>query len=409
MRIGVVTTSFPRWPGDYAGSFVEASVRRLLGAGHHVDVVAAGPPRGSGPGPEETAEAPDPMAATLGARARVVRVPVPRSCPPGPNLFYDEGAPEVLERGLPSSWVQATAFCAGIAVHVVDLSPGWDEIQAHWLLPCALLARAASRRVGEGEARARSAPPVHGYAHSGDVALLERMPGGPAVAGWLGRELAELTFASADLHRRFVRLSGGTVRARTEIAPVILPPVKVAASPVTMGPERGEVIVAVGRLVPIKGFDILLRATALAEARSGQKATVVILGDGPERDRLSRFARRLDVALHLPGFIPHGDVAGWLLAARVYVQPSRRLWNGRTEGLPLSTLEALALGVRVISSDSGGLADLTAGPRGPAIQVFPAGDHHALAAILEGVLCASRHDARPSGVRKAAVEKVSGA
>nr|MBA3502538.1 hypothetical protein [Deltaproteobacteria bacterium] len=42
MRIGVVTTSYPRWPGDPAGSFVEGHVRALQRLGHQVEVIAAG-------------------------------------------------------------------------------------------------------------------------------------------------------------------------------------------------------------------------------------------------------------------------------------------------------------------------------------------------------------------------------
>ena len=50
MRIGLLTTSFPRHAGDYAGSFVGDRVRRLLADGHTVDVLAAGDraPRAAG-------------------------------------------------------------------------------------------------------------------------------------------------------------------------------------------------------------------------------------------------------------------------------------------------------------------------------------------------------------------------
>jgi glycosyltransferase involved in cell wall biosynthesis len=51
-------------------------------------------------------------------------------------------------------------------------------------------------------------------------------------------------------------------------------------------------------------------------------------------------------------------VPEWLAAADLYVQPSRVLPSGRTEGLPMATLEALAVGLPVIASRSGGLAEL---------------------------------------------------
>jgi glycosyltransferase involved in cell wall biosynthesis len=437
VRIGVVTTSFPRWPGDYAGSFVEQAVRRLLRDGHSVDVVAAGeagrPP--SPAGSLDPRDPVDPMAAALGVGVRVARVQVPCAWPAVPNLFYEQGAPEVLERSLPSAWLQAAAFSAGLCAHVDAWAPDWDEIHAHWLVPCALLARAASlrpytpggcgahRAFGRGPAQARRAPPaVHGHAHSGDVALLERLTGGATLARWLGQELADVTFASADLERRFLGLVGGTMRARTHVAPAVVggPPVSQPgddppACCAMVSAPRGFIL-AVGRLVPIKGFDLLLRATALAEARCGARAVVVILGDGPERERLTRSALRMGVDLRLPGFIPRAEVDAWLDGAAVYVQPSRALWNGRTEGLPVATLEALAHGVPVITSDSGGLAELRErtvldqpGEAGAAIQVFRAGDHRALATRLEGFLDARWRGHPPSGARNPAPGVVSAA
>jgi glycosyltransferase involved in cell wall biosynthesis len=267
------------------------------------------------------------------------------------------------------------------------------------------------------------------------VALLERMAGGAALARWLGRELGDVTFASADLRRRFLGLVGGTTRARTHVASAVVPRAAVpspepggtasdaradARSPSTdqsgdrwaaaVGPASRGFILAVGRLVPIKGFDLLLRATALAEARSEAKVVVVILGDGPERARLTRSALRLGIDLRLPGFIPRAEVDTWLRAARVYVQPSRALWNGRTEGLPVSTLEALALGIPVIASDSGGLAELAQPDEaGSLIQVFRAGDHRALATRLEGFLDARPQERHPPGARNLAHGEVSAA
>jgi glycosyltransferase involved in cell wall biosynthesis len=74
------------------------------------------------------------------------------------------------------------------------------------------------------------------------------------------------------------------------------------------------------------------------------------LGDGPERARLDRLAAELGVRLHLPGFVPRPDVAAWLRAADLYAQPSVQLANGRTEGAPVATLEARAVGIPVVAT-----------------------------------------------------------
>jgi glycosyltransferase involved in cell wall biosynthesis len=74
-------------------------------------------------------------------------------------------------------------------------------------------------------------------------------------------------------------------------------------------------------------------------------------------------------------------VATWMAGADLYVQPSRPLHSGRTEGLPVATLEALAAGLPVLASATGGLAELPYGP--PRLRLVPPGDPAALAACLE--------------------------
>jgi glycosyltransferase involved in cell wall biosynthesis len=62
------------------------------------------------------------------------------------------------------------------------------------------------------------------------------------------------------------------------------------------------------------------------------------------------------------------------------VQPSRPLPSGRTEGLPVATLEALSLGLPVVASATGGLRELPHAP--PRLRLIPADDPAALAACL---------------------------
>jgi len=84
MTVGVLTTSFPRSSGDFAGSFVADSVVALSASGADVEVIAAD----DGAGPVEGLTRPD-----LGDRVRVWRVPAAAD---GPRLFYGAGAPEAL-------------------------------------------------------------------------------------------------------------------------------------------------------------------------------------------------------------------------------------------------------------------------------------------------------------------------
>lgn len=318
MRIGLLTTSFPRRPGDYAGSFVGDRAAQLVGQGHQVDVLAAGTP-GRGP---------------ITPGVTVTRLPA------GASLFYGAGAPESLESGGPA-WLAAAAFTAALAATARLRAPGWDLLESHWLVPCALAASSAAPH-----------HPRRAWAHSGDVALLERIPLGRALAGRLARDGTDLRFVTADLRARFAALAGtatGTVEPLPVPANLFAPaPHPDPAVRVRLGLAR-PTILAVGRLVPIKGHDRLLRAAALA-AKQGRPADVIILGDGPERERLRHLAGRLDVRLRLPGFVPRPEVAAWMRAVDLFALPSVRLPNGRTEGAPTTLREAQAIGVPTVAT-----------------------------------------------------------
>jgi Glycosyl transferases group 1 len=318
VRFGFLTTSYPRQAGDYAGSFVADRVAELLSAGHSVEVLAAG----DGPAIAE-------------GRLIVTRVPG------GSELFYGAGAPETLERG-GAAWLVAVRFSTALAAAARARVAGWDAVESHWLVPCALAASAV-------------APdhPRRAVAHSGDVALLERILFGRALARRLARDGTELRFVSDDLQARFARLCGAPVGA---VEPLPLP---ASLFPRRSGPDpdlrrrfglTAPTVLAVGRLVPIKGHGLLLRACARASGADLQKPEVVILGDGPERAHLARLADTCGVPLRLPGFVPRAQVADWLRAADLYIQPSIRLPNGRSEGAPIATREALAIGIPVVAT-----------------------------------------------------------
>ena len=137
---------------------------------------------------------------------------------------------------------------------------------------------------------------------------------------------------------------------------------------------RGPIILGVGRLVPQKGFDILLRAFA-SGARDMAGWRVEILGDGPLRRELARLAETLGIRERV---VFHGRVAdpfSHYARAAVFVLPSR------FEGMPNVLLEAMASGLPPIVSDAspGPLEEVTDGENG---LVVPAGDVAALAGAM---------------------------
>ena len=143
--------------------------------------------------------------------------------------------------------------------------------------------------------------------------------------------------------------------------------------------KREKRIVAVGRLAAPKNYDMMIRAFALFSKRiPGYK--LVICGEGELRSHLESLAGELDLAdnIVLPGHLenPHEFVCG----------SSVFLLSSDFEGMPNALLEAMALGVPVVSTDClcGGLAELISdGGNG---LIVPVGDYKAMADALVRVI-----------------------
>ena len=187
-----------------------------------------------------------------------------------------------------------------------------------------------------------------------------------AVEGRLGAVLERLVVhrartllaASADLAARARELGGADVR----LAPVAAPPLV----PTGRDPGLGRpLVLAVGRLHPQKGYDVLIAALPLLG-----RCTVAVAGDGPLRAALTAAA---------PGVRWLGrreDVADLLAAADVVVLPS--VWEARS----LTAQEALRAGRPLVATAVGGVPELV---QDGAVLV-PAGDPVALGTAVRRLL-----------------------
>jgi len=158
-------------------------------------------------------------------------------------------------------------------------------------------------------------------------------------------------------------------RGRVVPNPVLAPP------PSTVAPDDPPVIIAMGRLVPQKGFDMLLDAFAPVAARH-PGWSLEIWGEGPDLAQLEsrRDALGLGGRVRFPGVTPHADEV--LRRASIFVLSSRR------EGFPMVLGEAMANGVPSVSFDcpSGPRELITDGVDG---LLVPANDVNALSTALE--------------------------
>jgi glycosyltransferase involved in cell wall biosynthesis len=182
--------------------------------------------------------------------------------------------------------------------------------------------------------------------------------------------------ASGDLADNARRQGARDVRMAPVSAPA-LPAAQRSRAQVRaeLGVADGRpLVVAVGRLHPQKGYDVLLDAVARWAPDRAQPPLVAVAGDGPLHDELAGRIRAEDLPVVLLG--RRTDVAELLGAADLCVLPSR--WEARS----LTAQEALRSGTPLVATRTGGLPELL----GNAAELVPVGDAAALADAIARVL-----------------------
>nr|MDQ6927962.1 glycosyltransferase family 4 protein [Actinomycetota bacterium] len=125
-------------------------------------------------------------------------------------------------------------------------------------------------------------------------------------------------------------------------------------------PVDGRLVLAVSRLVPRKGIDVLVRAAARL-APSRPDLVVAVAGAGRDRSRLERLAGSCGVPVLFLGAVPDEKLAPLVGCADVFAIPCRSRWGGlEQEGFGIVFLEAAACGVPQVAGSSGGAAEAVA-------------------------------------------------
>lgn len=351
MRIGVLSTTYPRDASDAAGRFVKDLADALAERGHDLEVLFA---------EDRTIAHP-----TLDGAVRLspLRYAWPRALE---RSFYGGGVFENLSRD-PLALFGLASFPWSLAHAARRKSAQMDALISHFLVPSGWIA-------------AGIALPQIAIAHSADLYLLERLPGRRQIARRIDKR-ARLLFVSEQARARFERVLGRGLR----MAPIISP-MGVREVPYVERQEARRllsladddlVLVSLGRLVPIKGHASVIDAIAgLDDVR------YVIGGAGPESENLEVRARATGVDLRLLGALDSVGKAQLFAAADVFVHPSLVLEGGRTEGVPVALMEALAEGLPTIATRAGGIASYFKADS-EQLRLVPPGD---VAALREAIV-----------------------
>jgi glycosyltransferase involved in cell wall biosynthesis len=151
-------------------------------------------------------------------------------------------------------------------------------------------------------------------------------------------------------------------------------------------PDPEPLLLTVGRLAPAKGFDLAVRVVALLRGRAGGAPRLVMVGEGPERERLEALARELGVAerVRFAGTLDHDALLPLYRRCWLLLAPSRVLANGRRDGIPNVVVEAMAMGVPVVGTAATGIEEIV--ETGVTGWVVPPDDADALAAAVAQAL-----------------------
>lgn len=336
MRIAVLTSSYPRFVGDGTAPFVRSISEHLARLGHHVKVIAPY----------------DPAVRNCSAQS----VPVHRFRYALRDQWHIMGHSKSLAGDtrlrigafllLPSFLI--AHFQASLRV---ARRQNADIIHAHWVLPNGVVGAWVAKALGV---------PLAVSLHGSDIFVARRSPMFGLVARWTFQQAAVVTACSEHLRQQAFEL--GATRDKTHL-------IAWGADPTRFHPdvpplarsdfdltEEDLVLMSLGRVVPKKGFDILVQALPSVLSVC-PRAHVLIGGDGPQRQELLRTAADLGVSdrVHLPGRISWEQVPRFIAMGDVFVLPSVRDPLGNVDGLPTVLLEAMAEGKPTVATEIGGI------------------------------------------------------
>lgn len=324
-RILSFTTLFPNPAEPGRGSFVR---NRLAAVAREADLTVVAP-------------------VNVGRRPSALRLPFRRRDPAGFTVLHPRFA--VLP-GILKSWDAVLLhgetwpqIAGAVGANPVDL------VDAHYAYPDG----AAAARIADALGK-----PFVLTVRGSDLEVLARDPARRLAIERTVRRADAVVAVSASLARRAVELGASGSRV-FEIGNgvdlgMFSPGDRSAARRALGLPPAAAIVLAVGRLDPVKGLDLLVAAMPFLRERSSRGVQLHLIGEGPARASIERLVRerglREQVVLH--GELSSSSLSTWYSSADVVALLSH------SEGCPNVVIEALACGRPVVATRVGGVPEL---------------------------------------------------
>ncbi len=222
--------------------------------------------------------------------------------------------------------------------HLWKILPKYDIVHAHWLIP-------------QGIVQSFFRKPYIVTGHGGDVVSLNKGIIRKLKIRCL-KKAGHVTVVSNHLQKKV-----------QELVPRLHPDIISMGVNISQfgkqyhvqnyfGQGNRRVILFVGRLVEIKGTSYLIDAMKVIDA------ILVIVGDGPLKNELECQAADIKERVLFLGAKTHEELRTIYASADIFVAPSITTKSGEQEGLGLTVLEAMASGLPVVASRSGGISEI---------------------------------------------------
>lgn len=339
MKIAILTSSYPRYPGDATAPFIKSLAENYAKSGNRVFVIAPYDPEVRGGDDLENVQV---------IRFRYI----------WPNSLSVMGHAHSLKGDAKLSFLSFLLlpfflFFGTIALFQTCRKNKIDIIHANWVLPNGPIALIVSRQL--------KIPFVLSLLGS-DIFVAKKNLIFSSVAGRVLRAASSVTACSESMKNAALTL--GSKEENTLVLALGADPEKF--SPVfgsnsfrqELGIVDGEVLViAVGRLVYKKGIDVLISAWKPVSTQF-PSARLIIVGDGPLGKSLQAQSRNLGIekSIIFTGRVNWQDLPKYLASADIFVLPSIKDKYGNMDGLPTVLLEAMSSGTVSVASDLGGVS-----------------------------------------------------
>jgi phosphatidylinositol alpha-1,6-mannosyltransferase len=200
--------------------------------------------------------------------------------------------------------------------------------------------------------------------HGAEVTVPGRLPGTRQALAYVLRRARHVVSAGEYAAREAERAAGRSLPVTIVPPGVDVERFRPADEPARRAarrsfglPEDAELVVSVSRLVPRKGFDVVIEAAALLAPRHPD-LVLAIAGRGRDERRLRRLAAERGAPVRFLGRVPNEALPSLYACADVFTMACRNRWGGlEQEGFGIVFVEAAACGVPQVAGDSGGAAE----------------------------------------------------